>query len=135
MRDTLALRRAAAAVLAALALILAVPPASAQRSRCGFGQGLEALRAAERALQGAGQLPSLAAGRDLAAEAAGHLHRAAEVLAGCLCRRAAPEAWEAARIAEQAISEASAARLAATLERARFSLRLVQERLDRAGCE
>ncbi|WP_135468814.1 hypothetical protein [Crenalkalicoccus roseus] len=121
--------RAAAALLLLLAW-----PAAAQRGGCGFGEGLAALAAAERALRGAPELPSLSAGRALAAEAGERLRAGAGILAGCGCARAAEEAAEAALLAEQAGSEVELARLRATLDRARFSLSLARQRLDRTGC-
>ena len=107
-------------------------PAAAQRSGCGFGEGLAALRVADPIL--ARLAEALSAGREAGAAAAERLRAARTVLAGCGCRRAASDAGEAAMLAEQAGGEASLPRLAATLERARFSLRLARERLDRAGC-
>ena len=117
-----------------LVLAFLVPPALAQRSRCGFGAALEAVRAADRVLAGGARLDSLAAGREAAASATERLREAAMVFVGCGCRRAAPEAAEAAAIAEQAVSEASVARIRAMLDRARFSLGLLRERLGRSGC-
>jgi hypothetical protein len=133
LRPTRLAARGAALVLAAL---LGVPqPAAAQRSRCGFGAALEALRDAGETLAAAAAAPaSLADGRERASLAAGRLRRGEEGLAGCGCRRAAAEAAEAATLAEQALSEASVRDLAATLGHARFRLSLVRERLGREGC-
>ena len=82
----------------------------------------------------AAPVAGLAAGRDAATAAHDHLRAATTILADCACRRAAEDAGEAAMLAETATAEHSAARIAAALERARFSLRLAQERLGREGC-
>lgn len=115
-----------------LLVCLDASPAFAQWPRCGFGEGLAALREAERAL--AAPVTGLAAGREAAAAIHDHLRGAATVLADCACRRAAEDTAEAATLAETATAEHSAARIAAALERARFSLRLARERLGREGC-
>ncbi len=128
-------RRTAAAALL-LGAAAAADAARAQRAGCGLGLGLEAMRAADRTLAQAPRIPSLAAGRATAAAAADRLHGAAAALSscGCGCARAAADAEEAAALADAAGSEASVARVAAALDRARFSLRLARERLDRDGC-
>ena len=115
-----------------VALTLAATPATAQRPRCGYGEALAALRAAETLL--AQPVASLSTGRDQAAAAHDHLRDATGVLQGCACHRAAEDAGEASALAEQASAEHSAARIATTLHRAAFSLRLARERLSREGC-
>jgi len=121
------------ACLALLALLAALP-AQAQRSRCGFGLGLEGLRTADRMLAEAAASSSLTAGREAAGAIAARLHEVAGRLSGCGCHQAADHAAEAAGLADQAGNEAGIARLRRSLDRARFSLTLARERLDRAGC-
>ena len=117
----------------ALALLLAVP-AAAQTPRCGFGLGLEALRGADRQLQAGIAAADLLPGREAAEAAAATLAEAAGRFEGCGCRGAAELVREAAGLAEQARSEAGTDRLSRTLARARFSLGLARDRLDRRGC-
>lgn len=121
------------ACLVLLALLVALP-ARAQRSHCGLGLGLEGLAAADRMLAEAADAPSLIAGREAAGAIAARLREAADRLSGCGCHQAAAGTAEAAGLADQASSEASLTRLRARLERARFSLDLVRNRLDRSGC-
>lgn len=117
--------------LAAGALLLA-GPAPAQRPGCGFGLGLEALRAAEAALRP--EPASLAAGRAAGGVAADQLRAAAARLAGCGCPRAAEQAGEAAGIAEETRAEAGRERLRRLLDRAGFAAGEARARLDRQGC-
>ena len=117
----------------ALALLLA-GPAAAQAPRCGFGQGLEAMRGADRQLQAGVAAADLMPGRDAAEAAAAALAEAAGRFEGCGCHQAAELTREAAGLAEQARSEASTDRLGRALARARFSLGLARDRLDRRGC-
>ncbi|TCZ57839.1 hypothetical protein [Roseicella aquatilis] len=119
---------------APLLLLLLAPPAAAQAPRCGYGGGLEALRTAERALRGGGAAPDLPGGRAAAEAAAGALSEATSVLAGCGCARAAELTQEAGWLAEQAAFESTAERIRTVLDRARLSLGLARERLDRRGC-
>ncbi|MDO9709161.1 hypothetical protein [Paracraurococcus lichenis] len=119
------------ALLAALLLAL---PAAAQAPRCGFGLGLEALRGAERQVQAGLAAGDLPAGRAAAEAAAASLEEAATRLGGCGCAQAAGFAREAQGLAEQARSEAVPERIARALDRARFSLGLARERLERRGC-
>jgi hypothetical protein len=125
-------------VLLVLVLIGLAAPAAAQRPRCGFGEGLEALRMADQALAAAlaRQPPAagLLAGREALQDAADRLRAAEARLAGCGCPRAAADAGDAATAAEQGQGEAGVPRQAAAMDRARFSIRLARERLDRAGC-
>ncbi|WP_165982932.1 hypothetical protein, partial [Dankookia rubra] len=72
--------------------------------------------------------------RDAAEAAAAALAEAAGRLEGCGCRLAAEPVREAAGLAERARSEASVYRLRGALDRARFSLGLARDRLDRRGC-
>jgi hypothetical protein len=117
----------------ALALLLAAP-AAAQAPRCGFGLGLEALRGADRQLQAGVAAADLLPGRDAAEAAAAALAEAAGRFEGCGCRQAAELVREAAGLAEEARSEASPDRLGRALARARFSLGLARDQLDRRGC-
>ena len=119
---------------AALVLLLLALPgtAAAQRARCGYGEAIAALRAAEAGL--ARPVTGLSDGRDLAGGIHADLHRATEVLQGCGCRRAAQDAADAALLAETAAHQANAQEIATGLRRAGFSLRLVRERLGREGC-
>jgi hypothetical protein len=117
----------------ALALLLAAP-AAAQAPRCGFGLGLEALRGADRQLQAGVAAADLLPGRDAAEAAASALAEAAGRFEGCGCRQAAELVREAAGLAEEARSEASPDRLGRALARARFSLGLARDQLDRRGC-
>lgn len=126
--------RPALAFAAAAITVLALP-AAAQRSRCGFGSALEALRQAGTTLAAASAPTSLADGRNRAGEAAAQLRSGEEGLARCACHRAAAEASDAAMLAEQALSEASVPALAAALRQARFRLALAQQRLGREGCD
>ncbi len=122
-----------AAALLGLALLAA--PAAAQRSRCGYGDGLAALREAAATLDAAeARVGSLAEGRALAADAAGRLRAGAAVLAGCGCTRAAAEAETAAAVAERGISAAAANAALDALRQAGFRLSLLRERLGRDGC-
>ncbi len=115
-----------------LALLACMIPVRAQRAGCGLGLALERLAEADRRL--AEPPTALVAGRAAGAEAGSQLQAAATGLAGCGCRRAAASATEAAGLAEQAGAEASLGRLRAALDRARFSVGLVRERLGRQGC-
>ena len=127
------MRPAVALALAGAATALLGPAAMAQRGGCGLGAGLEGMRAAARALAEPPR-PSLVAGRELADATAARLREAAAVLEGCGCRQAAAGLGEAAGLAEEARAEAGLDGLRRRLDRAGFSLRLVQERLDRQGC-
>ena len=62
------------------------------------------------------------------------LREAAAVLEGCGCRQAAAGLGEAAALAEEAQSRSSLDGVRRLLDRAGFSLRLAQERLERQGC-
>jgi hypothetical protein len=123
------------AIALTLALVASLPclPAVAQRAGCGFGAGLEGMRAAARALAEPPR-PSLVAGRDLAGATATRLREAAAVLDGCGCRQAAAGVGEAAALSEEAQAQSSLDGLRRLLDRAGFSLRLARERLDRQGC-
>jgi hypothetical protein len=118
----------------AKALLLLAGPAQAQLPRCGFGLGLEALRGADRQLQAGVAAAELLPGRDAAEAAAAALAEAARRFEGCGCGQATELTREAAGLAEQARSAASAERLRRTLDRARFSLGMALDRLDRRGC-
>jgi hypothetical protein len=123
---------APALALGLAAAVLGAMGAAAQRPRCGFGEALAALGAAEPLL--ARPPAGLSTGREQAMAAADRLRAAAVVLQGCACRRAAEDAAEAASLAEAAGLGDSAARIGAMLERAGFSVRLVRERLGGQGC-
>ncbi len=117
-----------------LILLLAAVPAAAQRSGCGMGLGLEAMRGAEAPLRAGATATSLLAGREAARQAAGQLAEASRHLAGCGCRQAAEHLGEAARLAEEGEGAAEVERIRRGLDRAGFSARLARERLDRQGC-
>lgn len=117
----------------ALALLLTLP-AAAQAPRCGFGLGLEALRSADRAIQDGIAAATLLPGRRAAEAAATALADATGRLEGCGCRLAGELTREATGLAELARSEVSPDRLRRALDRARFSLTLARDRLDRQGC-
>ncbi|WP_431267944.1 hypothetical protein [Dankookia sp. P2] len=92
------------------------------------------MRSADRQLQAGIAAAELLPGRDAAEAAAAALAEATGRFEGCGCRRAAEQAREAAGLAEQARSEASADRLGRALARARVSIGLARDRLDRQGC-
>lgn len=117
-----------------IVLLLLASPVAAQRSGCGMGMGLDALRTAERALRDGAGAGSLSAGREAGGSAADRLTEAAATLGGCGCRQVAGHLQEAAGIAEEVRAEASLERLRRLLDRAGFSLRLAQQRLGRQGC-
>lgn len=119
---------------AVLVFLVLAMPVQAQRSGCGMGAGLEALRAAERPLREGMGAGSLSAGRDLGGVAADRLTEAAVRLEGCGCRQVAEHLREAAGLAEEVRAEASLERLRRVLDRAAFSAGLARERLDRRGC-
>ena len=117
-----------------LLILLVAMPAQAQRSGCGMGLGLEALRVAERPLRDGLAAGSLSAGRMLGGAAADRLAEAAAQLEGCGCRQVAAHLRDAAGLAEEVRAEASLERLRRVLDRAAFSAGLARERLDRHGC-
>jgi hypothetical protein len=121
-------------VIPLVILLLLAGPAAAQRSGCGMGLGLDALRGAEGVLRAGVAAPSLLEGRAAAAEAAQSLGEAAGRLGGCGCGEAAGHAQEAAALAEAARGADSLDGVRRGLDRARFSARLARERLDRRGC-
>jgi len=124
-----------ALLLAALVGATLVPtPASAQRNACGFGLGLAALRAADKALKQGVAASSLSAGRGHAATAGARLAEAAQRLGGCGCALAAAALQDAGQVTEQAQAEAMLATLQRRLDRAGLSLDQAQARLDRQGC-
>jgi hypothetical protein len=115
-----------------LLLALLAPPAEAQRPRCGYGEALAGMQAAEERLAA---LPGgLLEARGKAEAVASGLRGSAGGMAGCGCPRLAEGLGEAAGIAEPAIAAASLAEALARLERARFALRLVREAEGRQGC-
>ncbi|MBK1660884.1 hypothetical protein [Paracraurococcus ruber] len=121
----------AALVLALLAL---VAPAAAQTPRCGFGQGLEALREAGRQVQAGLAADDLLAGRAAAEAAAERLEEATRRFAGCGCPRVAEEARASRGLAEQARFETSLDDLRRPLGRIRFTLEEARRIIDRSGC-
>ncbi len=123
-----------AGVIPLALLLLLAGPAAAQRSGCGMGLVLEALRGAEGTLRAGVAAPSLLEGRAAAAQAAEALGEAAGRLGGCGCGQAAGHAQEAAGLAEAARGGDSLEGIRRGLERAQFSARLARERLDRRGC-
>ncbi len=123
-----------ASVIPLVLLLVLAGPAAAQRSGCGMGLGLEALRGAEAALRAGVAAPSLLGGRAAAAEAAGALREAAGRLGQCGCGQAAGHAQEAEGLAEAARAGDSLDAVRRGLDRAQFSARLARERLDRRGC-
>lgn len=117
-----------------LVLVLLAGPAAAQRSGCGMGLGLDALRAAEASLREGVAAGSLIDGREAGGAAAEQLAAAAARLAGCGCHQVAGHLQDAAAGAEATRGGTSAAQIRRSLERVLFSTRLARDRLDRQGC-
>jgi hypothetical protein len=120
--------------LTPLVLLLGISTAPAQRPGCGYGDALAALRSADLLLAAAPALPDLATARHTAMSAAERLRSLGAVLQGCGCVRTTAGAADAAEVAEAATAEPSVAGIAVALDRARWALRLVRDRLDRNGC-
>ena len=115
-----------------LMVVALTAPASAQRPRCDFGTGVEALRDAQSRL--AAPVAGLLAGREAGLTIAAVLDTARDRFVGCACPRLAEQVDEAARLAEQAGYEASAVRIAQTFAQAGFRTRLARQLLDGVGC-
>ena len=113
-------------------LALLAGPAAAQSPGCGYGLGLEALRAGQAAL--AAEPDSLSAGREAGTAAAEQLAAAAGRFAGCGCARLGDQAREAAAIAAEAGAAAEREAVRRILARARFSAGRAREAADRQGC-
>lgn len=113
-------------------MLLLALPAAAQRPYCDFGAGVTALRAAQTRL--AAPVTGLVSGREEGLAIAALLDSARERFAACGCPRLAEPVNEAARLAEQAGYEASAARIAQTFSQAAFRAQLARQALDSTGC-
>ena len=107
-------------------------PALAQRPYCDFGTGVHALRDAQSRL--AAPVTGLVSGREAGLAIAETLDTARARFAACGCPRLEELVNEAARLAEQAGYEASAARIAQTFTQAGFRARLARQALDANGC-
>jgi hypothetical protein len=118
----------------ALLLLLLAAPAAAQAPGCGFGLGLEALRAAEPRLAAGPRAESLTTARNQAAAAASQLTAAETRFAECRCPRLAEQVGEARQVAELAATAASFDRAAMLLDRAGQVLGEARQRIGRQGC-
>jgi hypothetical protein len=114
-------------ILLALAM-----PAAAQRPQCDFGTGVASLR--EARLRLSAPVTGLVNGREEGLAIAAVLDAARERFTTCGCPRLAEPVNEAARLAEQAGYEASAARIVQTFSQAGFRARLALQALDATGC-
>jgi len=121
-------------IRALLLLVVLAAPAAAQRPQCGFGLGLQALREADRALRAGSVAPDLPAGRAAAEAAVAALKVSLGQFHGCGCAQVIQPVQDAAGLVEQASIETTTDRIRRVLERARFSLDLARQRLDREGC-
>lgn len=115
-----------------LILLALATPAAAQRPFCDFSTGVNALRDAQTRL--AAPVTGLVSGREAGLAIAETLDTARERFTGCGCPRLAEQVNEAARLAEQAGYEASAARISNTFSQAGFRARLARQALDGTGC-
>jgi len=115
-----------------LMLLALAAPAAAQRPFCDFGEAVGGLRGAQLHLAAPGA--GLLAGRAAAGEAAGALASAEASFGRCQCPRLAEMVGEAARWAEIATSQASAAEVSASIAQARFRAGLARQALERDGC-
>ena len=115
-----------------LMLLALAGPAAAQRPFCDFGEGVTGLRGAQQRLASPGA--GLLAGRAAASDAAAMLARAETSFGRCLCPRLAELTGEAARWAEIAASQATAAEVSASLGQAGFRAGLARQAMDRDGC-
>ena len=115
-----------------LMLLALAGPAAGQRPFCDFGTGVNALRDAQGRL--ALPVTGLVRGREAGLAIAQTLDTARERFTACGCPRLAEQVNEAARLAEQAGYEASAARISQTFTQAGFRARLARQALDATGC-
>lgn len=124
----------AAGVMPMLALLLMGQgaPGDLPRPRCDLGAGFAGLAEAERL---AGQrIASLSEGRALGEALLAQLNPLPGRFAGCGCAQVAGLLHNALEAAGPAASEATAARIAAALEQARFRLRLARQGFSAMGC-
>ncbi len=113
-------------------LLLAAPPAQAQRPRCDYGSGLAGLREARESFSR--PLEGLMEGRERGLAIATTLRAAQGIFTGCGCPRLAELTGEAIGPAERAGNEANAAAIARAFENGRFRLGLAEEAAGRNGC-
>ena len=115
-----------------LMLLALAGQAAAQRPFCDFGTGVNALRDAQSRL--GSPVTGLLTGREAGLAIAETLDTARERFTACSCPRLAEQVNEAARLAEQAGYEASAARVAQTFTQAGLRVRLARQALNSTGC-
>ncbi len=114
-----------------IALVLATP-AAAQRPFCDYGEGVNALRAAQQAL--AAPVTGLVAGREAALAIAAGLETARAAFARCGCPRLAGMLPEPVRMAEGAASHNAASAIRASFDQTAVHAGLAREALERDGC-
>ena len=118
-----------------LILLATAPLLMAQglpRPHCGYGEGLSALR--EVAREAARPVPGLLEGRARGEALLGALSGAAATFTACGCPRLVERTREAERVAQDAPSEASIARLSQIFGQLGFRTRLAREQAERDGC-
>ncbi|WP_424810588.1 hypothetical protein [Roseococcus sp. YIM B11640] len=102
------------------------------RSNCGFSEGWDLLRSAER--EAAKPVAGITEGRERGEAVLAALRRAAGQFLRCGCPRLAEMTQEAAVAVASAPSEASVARLTTVLGNTRFRIQLAREFFEAQSC-
>lgn len=118
--------------LVPLLMAQARPGPGVPRQSCGFGEGLQQLRDAERE---AGQrVPGVAEGRARGERAVSALRSAASTFRGCGCTRLAQLTAEAGAVAAPAPAEPSVARLTEIFARVKLRVEMAREFSEEQAC-